>query len=282
MRSVEINKIFWQQLNSKIPASFHSSYTFSEPCGPLCWDNRPVSRTQEDSDWNVAAWFLAKKKKGSEYKFHARQFVKSGIAMRMLSAPILICFLSANTGRSLKSILTWAPVYTHVSVSIRPSSPTPFWSRFHPPRLARMCVEQFTPTRSAAANSVYFHCLFLFRALLKTAERCLEIRGSVISRVSRAPRIPRQRIPALSFNEESYAGGDLAPNWGLEIRTAVWTCSTLPRPLSRTRDSVLPDDFVLWLTRITSRSMGASVFCWTFTFLYDNISGQLVNVLRLV
>lgn len=115
-----------------------------------------------------------KEKKKKEYKFHARQLAK----VRRCNAHAIrthIDLLSLRSRiraeRSLKSILTWARV-VHTRKRVYPRASFPL---FH----ARMCVEQFTPTRSAAANSVYFHSLFLFRALLKTVERCLEIRGAL-------------------------------------------------------------------------------------------------------
>lgn len=71
-----------------------------------------------------------------------------------------------------------------------------------------MCVEQFTPTRSAAANSVYFHTpSFLFRALLKTVERWLEIRGACY--IARASSIPLFKNLWMNF------GTDLDACWRL-------------------------------------------------------------------
>lgn len=126
--------------------------------------------------------------KTQEYKFHARQFAKSGVAMRMLSAPILICSLSSlwrirpekfkeysNLGRVYTNTYTQA----HVRACVSSSLVLPLARTFMHRDVRGMCVEQFTPTRSAAANSVYFHWLFLFRALLKTVERCLKIRRAL-------------------------------------------------------------------------------------------------------
>lgn len=147
--------------------------------------------------------------KTQEYKFHARQFAKSGVAMRMLSAPILICSLASlwrirpekfkeysNLGRRVH-----ARTQTHVRACVSSSLLLPLARTFMHRDVRGMCVEQFTPTRSAAANSVYFHWLFLFRALLKTVERCLKIRRALYRLLlhthTRAHVHPPSRVPSL-------------------------------------------------------------------------------------
>lgn len=122
-----------------------------------------------------------KKRKARNINSMRGSWLKSGVATRMLSAPILICSLSPARIRiraeKFKEYSNLGPAFythTHTQVCVCSSFLPP---SLYAPRRARTCVEQFTPTRSAAANSVYFHTpSFLFRALLKTVERWLEIR----------------------------------------------------------------------------------------------------------
>lgn len=122
-----------------------------------------------------------KKRKARNINSMRGSWLKSDVATRMLSAPILICSLSPARIRiraeKFKEYSNLGPAFythTHTQVCVCSSFLPP---SLYAPRRARMCVEQFTPTRSAAANSVYFHTpSFLFRALLKTVERWLEIR----------------------------------------------------------------------------------------------------------